>query len=162
MSPGIRGSPKAVVSSIKAILVNCDGPMFQYTPIFDHSVLQLVSKPHSGREKEWGGEGGRKREREREAEGSEGEGRVEGERCDISICEQVQTLRQKIHHAKMVLSQRLTPSVEQRGSPVQPPPSPSLSFSSFSPGASSRAPAALSKPQSQIKRSASCYWYHIF
>ena len=47
MSPGTRGSPKAAVSSIKAILVNCDGPMFQYTPIFDRNVLQLVSKPHT-------------------------------------------------------------------------------------------------------------------
>lgn len=42
-SPGTRGSPKATVSSIKAILVNCEGPMFQYTPIFDQSILQLVS-----------------------------------------------------------------------------------------------------------------------
>lgn len=47
MSPGTRGSPKAAVSSIKAILVNCDGPMFQYTPIFDQNVLQLVSKPYT-------------------------------------------------------------------------------------------------------------------
>ena len=43
MSPGTRGSPKAAVSSIKAVLVNCDGPMFQYTPIFDQNILQLVS-----------------------------------------------------------------------------------------------------------------------
>ena len=42
-SPVTRGTPKAVVSSIKAVLVNCDGPMFQYSPIFDESMLQMVS-----------------------------------------------------------------------------------------------------------------------
>ena len=63
MSPAIRGSPKAAVSSIKAILVNCDGPMFQYTPIFDQNILQLVSIVMEELcERERGG----KRERERE------------------------------------------------------------------------------------------------
>ena len=43
-SPISRGSPK--VSSIKAVFVNCDGPMFQYSPIFNENnmhILQLVS-----------------------------------------------------------------------------------------------------------------------
>ena len=46
-SPVIKGSPKSAVSSIKAVIVNCSGPMFQYSPIFDENAhtcsLQVVS-----------------------------------------------------------------------------------------------------------------------
>ena len=42
-SPLTRGSPKVAVSSIKAVMVHCEGPMFQYSPMFDENILHLVS-----------------------------------------------------------------------------------------------------------------------
>ena len=52
LSPNFRGSPKSSVSSIKAVLVNCDGPMFQYSPLFEESNLQLVRERERERERE--------------------------------------------------------------------------------------------------------------
>ena len=98
MSPGTRGSPKPAVSSIKATLVNCDGPMFQYTPIFDQNVLQLVSKRHTctqSRAEQSRAERERKRERERE-------------RCETS--HNVNTCRCRYYGRKYIMQRWLFPS----------------------------------------------------
>ena len=147
MSPGTRLSPKPAVSSIKAVLALCDGSMFQYTSLFDQNVLQLVSVLYSTHELDVF---------------------MSVPVCVcvcVCVCDrkvrtpfifQVQSLRQKMHHAKLVLAQQLRPLVPQGAVTMQPPPSLSFSSpSSLSPHASSRAPAVPTKQQPQVKRWAS-------